>query len=290
MPKVPEPSTLNTFPTFINRKLHALNSEPEECDLDAIRDLLDVVQEDRVVTDEEVQEWKRTEKKVLENQNAYKEKTKNTGMIFLPEFLCFILFVKFCFKISQFILEVEFPKNWSYLVWCWPIDFILVASYLIFCSDLRLNVLPAKPVEPVDYEVEDDDWQYSMTSKELLSRQKALVNGWTQLGKERIEHRNPDFWCTISRHVNMVYFLIRFVAILHHTTREDSRFYSCLTQSERFFVNVESFSSYLIFGLFFVEFIREKGWLRAAIEFHTKHDPVCALFHEHPRTSQNTIP
>ncbi|EGT45830.1 hypothetical protein CAEBREN_17743 [Caenorhabditis brenneri] len=76
MPKYLVPSTPDTLPLYIARKLDALGSFPNEEGLDAIRILLYTYQEERVISDEELQEWKKMEKKILAKQNTYKENTE----------------------------------------------------------------------------------------------------------------------------------------------------------------------------------------------------------------------
>ena len=77
MPKYQLPSTPDTLPLYIAEKLEALRWNPVEDDLDPVRVLFYTPQEERVISDEELQEWKKLEKKILENQNTYKKSTES---------------------------------------------------------------------------------------------------------------------------------------------------------------------------------------------------------------------
>ncbi|EGT45556.1 hypothetical protein CAEBREN_15925 [Caenorhabditis brenneri] len=193
------PSTPDTLPIYIAEKLEALGRDTKEADLNEIRVLLFMNQEERVVTDEELQEWKKSEKKILEKQDDYKKSTENIekkAKYDLPLGMIITMLIKLCLKISQYILGVEYTGGSPRLASWWPIDFIVVAVYLFHFhgSDLRLKFLTVQPVQHEVFENEDDDWEDSMTSTELQSRQKAVLNRWRQLKKEREENLDSGSW------------------------------------------------------------------------------------------------
>ncbi|CAL2037856.1 unnamed protein product [Caenorhabditis brenneri] len=194
------PSTPDTLPIYIAEKLEALGRNTKEADLNEIRVLLLMNQEERVVTDEELQEWKKSEKKILENQKTYKKSTESIekkAKFDLPLGMIITMLIKFGLKISQYILGVEYTGGSPRLASWWPIDFIVVAAYLFHFhgSHLWLKFLTAQPVQHEVFENEDDDdWEDSMASTELQSRQKAVLSRWRQLKKEREGNLDSGSW------------------------------------------------------------------------------------------------
>ncbi|EGT45833.1 hypothetical protein CAEBREN_22009 [Caenorhabditis brenneri] len=255
------PSTPETVPTLINRKFYDLFGEPGEDELNSIRELLNVVQEERVATDEEVQGLKKLEKKVLEDQNNYKKDTEHSiikaknsvDLIFLLTLLVFVC--GYISKLTRFRVVVY-----------WPIDLIVVAIYLysLYGSWLGSKLGICKNVESEVLENEDDnDWQDSMTSTELLSRQKALVNGWEQVQKERKELLKPNFWPFIARFLNMVYFGLRVYAI-HRVEKEPSLFVSSFF-TEPTSLDVQCILSIVLVIYFFIDFLVENDRMQNLI-------------------------
>ncbi|EGT45802.1 hypothetical protein CAEBREN_17116 [Caenorhabditis brenneri] len=187
------PSTNDTFPTFIYRKLNTLGSNPTKSDLDFINELINepVQEEERVVPHEEVQEWKKLEKKALNDQNSYKKETKimtKTEKYLIRFSFSLLLLVCFCWKILPYMLEDdENSEDPMLLLLSWPIDFIAVAIYIFCLYGSNLGALKPVKHQVLENEDDDDDWQDSMTSTELLSMQKVLVNEWNKLEKERTE-------------------------------------------------------------------------------------------------------
>ncbi|EGT45587.1 hypothetical protein CAEBREN_21951 [Caenorhabditis brenneri] len=251
------PSTPDTLPIFIAGKLEALDWDTKDADLNEIRLLLYTYQEERMISDEELQEWKKSEKKILENQNNYKKITKRMeedAKYFLPLGMIITMLIKFGFKILQYILQVEFPKEFLSV---WSImDFIVVAIYLSYFhgSDLRLKFLTAKPpVQPEVLENEDDDWENSMTSTELQSTQKTVLNEWRQLRKERKEYVESSFLMSFVHCVIIFYCFIRLFAIKIVTLDESIKFFSCSTSLEKLFLCVEYIFTVIILTLFLLQ-------------------------------------
>ncbi|CAL2037853.1 unnamed protein product [Caenorhabditis brenneri] len=247
------PSTPETVPALINRKFYDLYGEPGEDELNSIRELLNVVQEERVATDEEVQGLKKLEKKVLENQDNYKKDTEHSiikakNSVRLISVLILLVFVcGYIGKLARFRVVVY-----------WPIDLIVVAIYLysLYGSWLGFKVGICKTAETEVLENEDDnDWQDSMTSTEIHSRQKALVNGWEQVQKERKELLKPNVWPFIARFLNLVYFALRVLAI-HRITKEPSLFASSFF-TEPTSLDVQFIISIVLVIYFFIDFLVE---------------------------------
>ncbi|CAL2037854.1 unnamed protein product [Caenorhabditis brenneri] len=182
---IPYPELIpRTLPILINEKLDALGAGLKKADLDVIRELLSVYQEDRVLSQEEIDEWIESERKILVDQSDYKnesEKIVERGKCACWFCLFFTLLILICFY-KAVSPEYDFYLK---LLFRWPIHFVAI---LIHCLHLYISTRRvSKPVQVL--EDVNDDWKDSMTSTELQCRQKALVNEWTQLLKERIKSR-----------------------------------------------------------------------------------------------------
>ncbi|CAL2037851.1 unnamed protein product [Caenorhabditis brenneri] len=207
MSEDPVPSTLAPF---IVRKLDALGSDPKKDDLEALNKLLNTVPPERVVSDEEVQELKSLEKKTLKNQEMFKkemEDRKKRGkfsIFFCLSFpLPFILSLIIYFNYPEFELVADF----IILLGFWPVKSVaIVILFYFYRFDLGLKLSTPKTVQPEEFENEDDDWQDTMTSTELHFRQKALVDGWEQLRKERNERLDLNFLLAFfALFINLLY-------------------------------------------------------------------------------------
>ncbi|CAL2037855.1 unnamed protein product [Caenorhabditis brenneri] len=267
MPKYLVPSTPDTLPLFIadNEKLDALGLSPEKDELDAIRVLLYTNQEERVISDEELQEWKRLEKKVLENQNTYKKNTESLREFIkheIPLILLWILPISFSVRVLRFMFAAECHSNPFTLFDRWPIDLIVFAIYLYHFhgSELRLKQGTPDPVQPEVIENEeednDDDWEGSMTSTELQSRQKALVRKWEPIMQERVERLDPSGWLFFARLLIMFYFVIHVCNILDCLKpRRQSRLPLPTGEFSLFFAELTS--TILIIGLLLIQCLME---------------------------------
>ncbi|EGT45707.1 hypothetical protein CAEBREN_10172 [Caenorhabditis brenneri] len=207
-----------------------------------------VVQDERVVSDEEVKEWKRTEKEIREKQNSRwlrRERRIKEADHELPILLLLVLIIKAGSVVLRSVFQVKFSEFNLQLLSCWPVDFIILPLYLIcLYGSGRFKIGIPEPVQPEVFENEDDDeWEDSMTTKELQSRQKALVNRWSTLEKKPVEHLKLNFWCSLVRFVNMTYFLVRVGVIAWPITENLSEFFLYSTKSEILFVLVEYISS-----------------------------------------------
>ncbi|EGT45766.1 hypothetical protein CAEBREN_13812 [Caenorhabditis brenneri] len=180
-----KPLTPRSLPTLINEKLNALGLDTKEADLNVIRELFSVQQEDRVLSQKEVWEWKESERKILVNLRNYKNDTENIvkrGKCSLWFCLFFTLPISFCIY-EAVSLDNEFYFK---LFFRWPIHFIAILIHFYHLSIVNTHQI-LEPVQVLG--IVNDDWQYSMTSTELQSRQNSLVSEWTQLVKNRV--KNP---------------------------------------------------------------------------------------------------
>ncbi|CAL2037847.1 unnamed protein product [Caenorhabditis brenneri] len=244
------PPTPDTFPTFINQKLNALGLMPKKADLDAIRALLYISQEERVLSDEELQDWKKSEKEVLEDQNIYKNRTENlikTGKSAIYFCLLFTLPISLCFYILRKILDVETSE--VAFKWCWIINLIAMAIYIFYLKRFNIRLFFVIPKTAKVLENESSHWQNSMTTTELQSRQKALVSGWEELLKEQNDNPLLIIMSTLSFFATMAYFGLRFVAI-HELIKEKSTLSSLRGPKIFLFVDyVFTFLSVAVFAI-----------------------------------------
>ncbi|EGT45835.1 hypothetical protein CAEBREN_23365 [Caenorhabditis brenneri] len=162
--------------------------DPEEAKLKAIRDLLKGVQEEGVVSDEEIRKLKKLENELLKRQKMYKKLLGNWNqkwkfttrfyMLFpIPFLLCVLFFGNSLAAYCKFIL----------LMSSWPVKSVaIVILFYFYRFDLNFPTWPEAP------ENEDDDWQDSMTSTEFQSRGKALLNSWEKLKTERNNHNASE--------------------------------------------------------------------------------------------------
>ncbi|CAL2037849.1 unnamed protein product [Caenorhabditis brenneri] len=200
-----------TLPSFINRKLDDLGSQPTGADLNAIRVFLDIVQEERVLSYGEVQDWKRSEKKVLENQNTYKEKMKTNeaqGKCSIYFCMFFTLPVFLCVYLTESLGETT-PYFFTRMLVRWPINFIAIAIFFFY-----MNSLSQAPKHVQSKKSEDDGWQDSMTSTELQSRQRALVDKWELVKKQNKIELGLDRNINLACFFNMFYFVCRLIAVV----------------------------------------------------------------------------
>ncbi|CAL2037850.1 unnamed protein product [Caenorhabditis brenneri] len=258
------PSTPDTLPIYIAEKLDALGRDPKEVDLNMIRVLLYTYREERLVCHEEVQELKNLEKKVLENQNNYKKETKHMNdraKFSIRFFLLFPMLAGLAVFIIGSILKREALLKYIILLGFWPIKLAaVVILYHSYFPDGGFSDLIGIPyyVKPLVFEnEEDDDWEDSMTSTELQSRQMAIVTGWEQARAERKEYFSNNFSSVSALICNWIYTAIRFGFIMELEKQKSIPFFGP-SASSFFFVTEFIFSFSLLF-LFFLQFLSEVG-------------------------------
>lgn len=231
------PSPPSTVPTLIVRKLNDLGANPIIADLNGICELFDIVQEERLVSDEEVQELKNVEKKTLENQNEYKKETEN-----MSEKLKFSIWYCLLFPLPLFLSVVIYgfiPKfiyvpGLVLLLNCWPFKLVaVVILFRLYGLNLGFEFGTPKPDHQPEMLEDDDDWQDSMTSTELQYRQEDIVERWDQLKCERKEYLFSSFWPLITIVINFAYSYLwaEFINDLF-TNKESISFLSLSSSSE----------------------------------------------------------
>ncbi|EGT45783.1 hypothetical protein CAEBREN_08267 [Caenorhabditis brenneri] len=255
------PSTPDTLPIYIAEKLDALGRDPKEVDLNMIRVLLYTNREERVVSHEEVQVLKNLEKKVLENQNNYKKETKhmNDRANFSTRFfLLFPMLAALAVFIIGSILKREALLKYIILLGFWPIKLaavvILYYSYFPDGGFLDLIGIPYYVKPQVFENEEDDDWEDSMTSTELLSRQMAIVTEWEKLREERKEYFSNNSLSVSALICNSFYTVIRFGFIMELEKQKSIPFFD-----PSFFLVTEFIFSFSLLFLFFLQFLSEVG-------------------------------
>ncbi|CAL2037846.1 unnamed protein product [Caenorhabditis brenneri] len=242
------PPTPDTFPTFINQKLKDLDLMPKKTDLDVIRALLYMVQEERALSHEELQDWKKTEKEVLKDQNTYKKRTEN--MIKAEKcsiYFCvlFVLPISYCFYVLTKVLDDETCKV---VFKCgWIINLIAMVVYFFYLTgfNIRLGFVIPKSVKAS--ENESSHWQNSMTTTELQSRQKAFVSEWEELVKEVDDHPLLDLMSFLALLVNIGYFVLRF-AVIQELVKEKST--PSLSRVKDIFLLVDCVITFVFFSIF----------------------------------------
>ncbi|EGT45839.1 hypothetical protein CAEBREN_22415 [Caenorhabditis brenneri] len=261
-------STPIIFPYLITRKLDTLSAKPKEVDLNAIRELLDVVQQERVVSEEEVQEWKILEENILENQNNYKNETEeiNNIMKYSKRFYwCYTYPAMFCFCILEILTDEHFlgamyktPIVFFNYLLSWPVCFIAVAIYLYY----SYGPTPVLVLSNLKVYL-----QNSMTSIELQSRQEALLNGWEQLRKERKKVLESDTRSFIVRFANIIFFASR-LTVCSSLMKEESIFFRTELELTETQLLIDFFLSFSFFAIFFGQYKLEQ--LELDVEFPEK--------------------
>ncbi|CAL2037848.1 unnamed protein product [Caenorhabditis brenneri] len=255
------PSKPNTFPDLIARKLDNLSEVPRKSDLEVIRELLDVDQEERVVSDKEVQRLKNLEKKTYANQNKYKkleEQVKKSEKCSVFFFLFYILPLMLCHAVFKRILDEDSRKIVFKVLSCWLINLIAVVIYLyqLYGSHLGLRFGSSKPVEHNVFDNEGCYWQGSMTSTELKSKQKTIVNSWEQILKVKpLLNYILSIFAFLFHIFHILYFFVRF-AVIHEIVAEKSTVFfnfSFLTEPLLIYYLFDYIFSFLFLALFVVQ-------------------------------------
>lgn len=234
------------------RKLTTIVDSIGQKDINDIRQLLNIPQEDRLISQEEITELHRIEKKIKQDKLDYEQELLKSEIlskkaVCATVFLFFTFFQMFGFPHIAVLWFTYLKKNVPFLIRFLTGglgSMVYVAIYLRFLY--RFSTPKAShPIEDDD----DDEWQDTMTATELTFRRKAIVdtlaNETKSLRQLRQQNRTWKVDENLSELLNITYFTIysilniglsiRFPAALHIIDAILfgllSVFFICLTRS-----------------------------------------------------------